>query len=286
MTARDLGILFNTDRMKGPELVSFTQRLDELGYGSVWVPELFGREPFALAGNLLAQTERITVATGIANVYARDAVATHAAASTLAELSPDRFWLGLGVSNVGLNTARGHEWVPPLQKMRAYLDAMKRAQLTCPTGHYPTYIAAHGPKLLQLAGTEADGANTYLMTIQHTAHTRASLGTNASLNTMTMCLLCEDPVEARRLARKATAYYMGLDYYHRAWRALGFSNADFENGGSDALIDALVAWGDVDTVHARIDAHRKAGATRCVIIPLNAAGGGAPDWTLLSELAS
>ena len=285
-SATDLGVLFNTDRMDARALTGFVQRLEALGFGSFWVPELFGREPFALAAALLARTERIAVATGIANVYARDPVACHAAASTLTEFSPGRFWLGLGVSNTGLNEARGgHAWQPPVRKMRGYLEAMQNVRLTTPAPNYPTYVAAHGPRLLNLAGTAASGANTYLMTVDHTAGARRAIGREPVLNTMLMCLLCEDPALARAQARKAIAYYVTLDYYHRAWRDLGFDDADFADGGSDRLVDSLVAWGDMDAVRARIAEHRAAGASRAVIIPLNAAGGGAPDWQLLEALA-
>ncbi|MCP5029371.1 MAG: LLM class flavin-dependent oxidoreductase [Actinomycetia bacterium] len=107
-----LGVLYNTDRMVGPDLVAYAQRLERLGHESLWVPELFGREPLALAGWLLAATEKIMIVTGIINVYARDAVATAAGATTLAEMSGGRFHLGLGVSNRPLNEVRGHDnWI-------------------------------------------------------------------------------------------------------------------------------------------------------------------------------
>ena len=101
---------------------------------------------------------------------------------------------------------------------------------------------------------------------------------------MMMCLRCQDPTEARRLARKAIAFYMNLDYYHRAWRSLGFDDADFADGGSDRLVDAIVAWGSVDDIHERIKAQHDAGAAQVVMIPLNSAGGVKPDWDLLTEI--
>ena len=102
---------------------------------------------------------------------------------------------------------------------------------------------------------------------------------------MMMCLLCPDPAEARRLARRAIAFYMDLDYYHRAWRKLGFDDGDFDGGGSDRLVDAIVAWGSIDDIRSRIEAQHEAGASQVVIIPLNPAGGTEPDWTLLDHLA-
>lgn len=279
------GVLFNTDRLDGPGLVDYARRLDRLGVGSLWLAELFGREPFATAGWLLACTERITVATGIANVYARDAVATATASTALAELSGGRFTLGLGVSNAGMGRMRGHAWEPPVAKMAAYLDAVRSAQVTSPKAGYPIVVASHGPKMQALAAEKADGLLSYVMPVSHTERTRAAIGAGPSLTPMVMGLRCEDPVEARRLARRALGMYMGLDYYHRAWRTLGFEDADFAGGGSDRLVDAIVAWGDEAAIAARIRAHHDAGADHVCIQPLRPDGIPGPDLRLLEALA-
>ena len=286
----DLGVLFNTDRMSGTELVTFARRLEQAGIGSMWLAELFGREPFAAAGALLASTETLRVGTAIANVYARDATAAAAASTTLAELSGDRFELGLGVSNRGLNEMRGHTWTPPVTRMTDYLAAVRSARITVPGAgteapRYPIWVAAHGPKMLEAAATGADGIFTYLMTPEHTERTATALPEGVGVSPMMMCLLCPDPAEARRLARRAIAFYMDLDYYHRAWRKLGFDDGDFDGGGSDRLVDAIVAWGSIDDIRSRIEAQHEAGASQVVIIPLNPAGGTEPDWTLLDHLA-
>lgn len=131
----------------------------------------------------------------------------------------------------------------------------------------------------------ADCIFTYLMNTAHTARTSKGLPTIIGVSPMMMCLLCEDAVEARRLARRAIEYYTGLDYYHRAWRTLGFTEDDFAGGGSDALIDAIVAWGSLDEIRNRLVKQQDAGASRVVVIPLNPAGGGQPDWKLLEGLA-
>ncbi len=280
------GVLFNTDRLDAGEFINYARRLDALGYESLWLPELFTRDPFATSGYLLAATEHIKLATGIANIYARDPAATVSSASALAELSDGRFILGLGVSNAGLNKARGHAWQNPITKLTAYLNAMGKVKLTCPQVGYPVHVAAHGPKMLAAVAELADGANTYLMPVEHARSARKALGPDASLNTMLFCLHDDNPDTARATARKAIAYYVGLDYYHRAWRGLGFDDQDFADGGSNALIDAVVAWGDEATLRARIQAQYDAGATRVVIIPVGAGMGGQPDWTLLEALAA
>ena len=279
-----LGVLFNTDRLDRANFLSYAQRVDELGFESLWLPELFTRDPYAAAGYLLARTERVKLATGIANLYGRDALATVAGAATLQELSEGRFILGLGVSNAGLNKARGHAWQNPVQKLDEYLRAMQAVKLSAPHPHVPVHVAAHGPKMLAKVAELADGANTYLMPPAHVSQARAALGSDAELNTMLFCLLDEDPERARATIRKATAYYMGLDYYHRAWRGFGFTDKDFADGGSDALIDAVSAWGSIDRVRERLQQQVDLGATRVVVIPLGAGMGGQPDWQLLEAL--
>ena len=280
----NIGVLFNTDRLNNDEFVHYAERLDNLGYESLWLPELFTRDPFAAAGYLLAETQNIMLASGIANIYARDPVATVSAASTLQELSDGRFILGLGVSNAGLNKARGHTWQNPVEKLRGYLQSMSQVKLTCPQPTPSIHVAAHGPKMLQAVAELADGANTYLMPPDHVAGAREILGANAELNTMMSCLLDDNPDTARATARKALAFYMGLDYYHRAWRSFGFDDLDFADGGSDRLIDTIVAWGNLSALQARIKQQFDNGASRVVVIPMGANMGGQPDWNLLEKL--
>lgn len=286
----EIGVLFNTDRMAGPELIDYAKRVEASGIGSIWLAELFGREPFAAAGLVLASTDTLRVGTAIANVYARDAVAAAAASATLAEASGSRFELGLGVSNRGLNEMRGHTWTAPAPRLERYLSDIRSAKLQVPVGDpawsYPIWVAAHGPKMVAAATAGgADGVFTYLMNPAHTATTVEALPDGVRVSPMMMCLLCPDPDEARRLARKAMAFYVNLDYYHRAWRKLGFDDEDFAGSGSDRLIDSVLAWGTIDDIRARLEAQHDAGASRVVVIPLNPAGGAEPHWELLEQLA-
>ena len=176
------GVLTATEQFSADGLVEFAQALEMRGYDSLWLPELFGREPIGTAGYLLGRTRRICIATGIANVYVRDAHATAQARQSLAELSGGRFILGLGVSNAQLNASRGHTWQPPLQKMTAYLDAMDAVKVASPAPAQPcpTYIAAHGPQLQKLGAARTDGVITYLMTPQHARQSRARIGASAA----------------------------------------------------------------------------------------------------------
>ena len=281
------GVIVATEPFDRDALVELIAALDARGYDSAWLPELFGREPIATAGWLLGRTQRIAVATGIANVYVRDANAMAQARRSLAELSGGRFILGLGVSNAGLNAARGHRWEAPYAKLSAYLDAMDAAKIDSPLPAHaaPVYLAAHGPQLQKLAARRADGAITYLMPIEHARASRARVGADVALNVTIFCLAETDPDIARRKARAAIQVYARLDYYQREWRKLGYGDADFTDGGSDALIDALVAWGDADALRRRIAEIEAAGASRVVIVPLGLRTRAGIDLRVLDALA-
>ena len=284
MTTR--GVLLPTEAFDATDLVDVVRGIEKRGYDSVWLPELFGREPIATAGVLLGRTERISVGTAIANVYVRDAIAMAQARRSLAELSGGRFILGLGVSNAAVNTSRGHTWQPPLAKMTGYLDALANARIDspAPAADAPVLVAAHGPKLQSLAAAKSDGVITYLMPPEHTAQTRARIGASA-LNPVVFFLAEQDPATARRKARSALRVYVSLDYYHREWRKLGFVDRDFADGGSDALIDKLVAWGDERALNDRIAAFERAGASRVIVLPLGLRTREGIDWRVLDTLA-
>ena len=269
----EIGVIVATENLDARALCAAASRLESAGYESLWLPELFGREPVATAGYLLGRTERLKLATGIANVYVRDPHAMAQTRRTLAELSGGRFLLGLGVSNPSLNATRGHTWEMPLPKMRAYLDAMAAAVIDAPEPQTPAplHIAAHGPRLQALGAERADGIITYLMPPAHTAASRGRIGAAAQLSVVSPFLAETDPQTARQKARKALRYYTTLDYYHREWRQLGFSDEDFADGGSDRLIDTLVGWGDQAALRERLNAYREAGADRVIVMPFDAA---------------
>ena len=195
-----IGVMFNTDRMSGRALRDFAAEIETLGVSTLWLPELFGREPFSAAGYVLASTNELKVATGIANVYARDAVAAAAGARTLTEFSGGRFILGLGVSNAGLVQARGHQWEPPVKKLGDYVAAVRSAEIAVPGDReLEIHVAAHGPKMLAALADSVDGVSTFLQTPEHTAQTRKQIAATTALNVTLMCLPSQDPQEARAL---------------------------------------------------------------------------------------
>ena len=282
------GVLLLTDAMPVEELESYARRLESLGYDTLWVPEIGGREPFAASAHLLARTTRIGVGTGIANVYARDAVAAAQGRRTLGEFSGGRFTLGLGVSHPFMVERRGHEWVMPVPKMRRYLDDIAAAQVDSPepAEPAPVIIAAHGPKLLQLASEKSDGAFMYLMPPERVREGRRILGPDKELHVVMRCCLCDDPDQARATARRDVSLYVGLPAYQRVWKSIGFADADFDDSGSDRLIDTVVAWGDEQCIRERIAAYIDAGASHVVLTPSNPEKASASvDWRCLEVLA-
>jgi probable F420-dependent oxidoreductase len=282
------GVLFYTDTLPPQDCVADALRLEALGYDAVWLPDLFGRELFVTAGYLLAATTRLRVASGIANVYARDATSAAQAARTLSELYDGRFILGLGVSHPQAASARGHRWEPPVEKLGAYLEGIASASVNAPEppSTAPIFIAAHGPRLLALAAERADGANTYLMPPEHTRQARDILGPDKQLNVVLPCCLCADATVARGVARMGLSMYLQLPAYQRQWARFGLEERDRGDGGSDRLIDTLVAWGDECAIRTRIAAHIEAGANRIIVLPYNAAPKTRErPWDLLEALA-
>lgn len=288
MQLNRLGVWFFTDRLPAPEAASFAQRVEQLGYAALWLPEAVGRDPFAHSGFLLAQTERLVLATGIASIYARDANAMAAAQKTLAEQSGGRFLLGMGVSHAPMvETLRGHRYGKPVATMRAYLDGMDKAMYAAvpPAEEPPRVIAALGPRMLELARERCTGAHPYLVPPEHTERAREILGPDAWLCTEQKVLLETDAEKARAVARQAVAIYLGLPNYRNNLLRCGFEESDFDSGGSNRLIDAIVAWGDEKALSARVQAHLDAGASHVCIQPVHPDGQPLPDWRVLEALA-
>lgn len=242
--------------------------IERFGYGALWFGEgPTTKEAFAHAAVLLAATERIVVATGIANIYGRDPTAMNNAGLALAEAYPGRFVLGLGVSHLPLVQARGHDYARPLTAMRAYLDAMDRVKYAPkpPPEPPPRVLAALRRRMLQLARDRADGAHPYLVTPEHTARARAVLGTGPLLAPEQAVVVETDPARARAAGRHHLAVYLTLPNYVNNFREMGFGDADLAGGGSDRLVDALVAWGDVEAVAERVRQHHGAGADHVAV---------------------
>lgn len=242
--------------------------LEGMGYGAVWIPEAVGREAMSSAALLLAGGERIVMATGIANLWARDAMSMAAGQKTILSAHPDRFLLGIGVSHKSaVEGLRGQAYDKPLATMRAYLDAMDAALFFAapPSSEPVRVLAALGPKMLELARDRAAGAHPYFVPVEHTPVAREALGPDRLLATEQAVVLETDPSTARDLARSHMTRYLELPNYTNNLRRFGYGDDDLANGGSDRLVDAIVAWGSPDTIAARVQAHLDAGADHVCI---------------------
>jgi probable F420-dependent oxidoreductase len=254
--------------------------IERLGYRTLWVNESF-KEVFAHAGLALAASQRLVVATGIASIWTRRPAAMATGANALGEAYPGRFVLGIGVSHPRLVTGYDR----PLAAMRDYLDGMDAAAYPAPlpTPPVPRLLAALRPKMLDLAATRAAGAHPYLVPVEHTAVAREAMGPEPVLAPELAVVLDTDPASARAAARDYLRLYLGLPNYTGNLRVLGFTDDDFAGGGSDRLVDAIVAWGDVDAVRLRVREHLDAGADHVCIQPVPA--GGSVGLDTLADLA-
>lgn len=242
--------------------------IEALGYGALWLPEAVGRDPLVAAAFLLDATTTITIASGIAGVYSRDPMAMAAAHKTLTEAAPGRFLLGLGVSHQPMvERMRGASYDKPLSYMRDYLAAMDSAPFAAvgPAARPPRVLAALGPRMLALAAEQADGAHPYFQTPDHTGMARMALGPGKLLAPEQMVVLDPDADSARAKARVQIAVYLGLPNYTNNLRRFGFGDDDFAAGGSDRLVDAIVAWGDIDAITKRVEEHLAAGADHVAV---------------------
>ena len=283
-----LGVWCFTDTLTPAQLAELAQHTERLGYSALWYVEALNYESFSLGSFLLNQTETLIIASGIANIYARDATAAKQGQHSLAKFSGGRFLLGLGVSHAPLvEDARGHRSGKSISTMRTYLDAMEKATAMAPTLEEPppTVLAALGPKMTELAGAHTFGAFPYNVTPEHTERAREIVGPDKWLCVEQMVLLVRDPVKAREVARQTMDFYMPLPNYRNNWLRLGFSEDDLADGGSDRFLDAMVAWGDESAIQRRIQEHFDAGASHVCIQALHPEGQPLPDLNALTALA-
>lgn len=250
------------------------RRVEQLGYAALWFGEApGGKEAFTRAGVLLASTESLVVATGIASIWGRDPLTTASAVRTLGESFPGRFIAGLGVAHPPLVEARGERWGSPLKRMTAYLDGVAASvhHSPEPAEAAPVVIAALRPGMLSLGRDAAAGVHPYFVPVEHTRRAREILGPGPLLAPELAVVLEPDPVTARALARRHTgSFYLGARNYVENLRWLGFSDDDVAGDGSDALVDAVVAWGDADAIVARVLEHLRAGADHVALQPVTA----------------
>jgi probable F420-dependent oxidoreductase len=251
------------------------RHIEELGYGSVWTGEVIGgKEAFAHQSLLLAATERIVTGTGIANIWARHPATMQGGAMTLGAGYPGRFVLGIGVGHAPSVERSGQTYRMPLTRMREYLDAMDDAAAGAPSTEVPVprVLAALRPQMLALARDRADGAHPYFVPVAHTAAARQILGAGKLLIPEQAVVVSDDASEARRIAREHMKGYLQLPNYVNNLTHLGYSDEDVSAGGSDRLVDAVVAWGAPQYIAKRAREHLDSGADHVLLQPLGDLG--------------
>ncbi len=288
MSIGKLGVWSWLDHLDYDNVVKTAKHIESLGYSALWIPEAVGRDPFVNLAVIAPHTETLLLATGISNIYARDAMAMAAIRNSLDELSNGRLILGMGVSHREMVSGfRHHDYGKPVTTMRNYLAAMDEAFYAgpAPEKRGKLMLAALRQNMLGLAAEQADGAHPYFVTVEHTARAREILGPGKLLAPEQKVLLETDPAEARRIARGYMATYIGLENYCKNLMTLGFEESDFADGGSDRLVDAIVAWGDEDAIAKRIREHWQAGADHVCIQALRKDGELGFDMETLEKMA-
>jgi probable F420-dependent oxidoreductase len=283
-----VGVWTRMDGMSVGEAADFARRVEELGYGALWIPDAFGRDPFAHASWLFSHTSRLVIATGVVNIHLREAQATACAQRELHDQSGGRFLLGLGVSHSTVMEGMfKHDYPRPVPSMRRYLDGIQNAMWWGPEleGEPPIVLAALGPLMLKLAGERTLGAHPFFAPPENTRRSREIMGPDPWLCPEQKVLLEPDPVKARARARAAMAGPLTMPNYRRNLMRSGFEETELDEGGNDRVVDSVVAWGDLDALVNRVEEHLDAGATHVCIQPLSTRDPTKPDLELLEALS-
>lgn len=266
-----MGVWYAADKLEPAQWIDWITTVERFGYDMQWYSEATGFESMALGSFLLCQTTRLKLGSSIANIYARDAIASRNGTKTLNRISNNRYVLGLGVSHVPLvERFRGHQYGRPVATMRSYLEQMRAGQDDADS--LPVVIAALGPRMLELAAELTWGAIPYNVTPEHTAHARSILGPDKWLVVEQKICLEPDAGKALELARNELSRYMVLPNYRNNWLRHGFTEAELQDGGSERFLNAMVVWGSQATIEARLQEHFDAGATQVCIQPVHPQG--------------
>ena len=288
-----LGAWVQTFTSPMSEVTSIAQDIESWGYGTMWIPDTGTRDQFVELAAIACATKTLMLATGITSIYARDTLAMAGCTDALNELSGGRFLLGLGVSHREfVSHIRQQEYGKPLTSMRNYLDQMQVctaniAELFSKAADDDRMVvlAALQDKMIQLGGEKASGVHPFYVTPEHTAHARELLGPEPLLAPEQHVLFIKDANKARPIARQHMAPHLGLKNYQNYLLKYGYTEADFENGGSDRLVDDIVAWGDESAIMKRVEEHWAAGADHVCIQPLKPEGALGYDRRVLEALA-
>ncbi|MCV7431572.1 LLM class F420-dependent oxidoreductase [Mycolicibacterium bacteremicum] len=282
-----IGVWWNSEPWPIREAQSIAREIEELGFGSLFMPEGSGKDVLVESAAFLAATDRLVVGTGIANIHFRIPTPAEGGARTLAALHPGRFVLGLGVSHApAVEQNMKGTYSKPLATMRTYLERMNSLPAEVEEGAHPArLLAALGPKMIELSGELADGAHPYLVTPEQTAATRTILGPDKWVISEQAVADLGSAEEQLRYAHTHVGVYSSLANYRNSWLRQGFDESDLVPGGSDRLVRSLVGMGTVEQAVASVTAHLDAGADH-VVIQVVGEGPTTDPRPALRELAS
>jgi probable F420-dependent oxidoreductase len=250
------------------------EEIERLGYGTLWVggsPSLEHVRPY------LERTSRMTIATGILNVWQHEPADVAAARAELAREFPGRFVLGIGIGHPEATA----EYQTPLQRMRGFFDGLDAAPEPVPRDERAA--AALGPKMLDLVAERSLGTHTYFVTPEHTRFARERVGPDALVAPEVAVVVEPDDETARAAAREYAATYLRLRNYTNNLKRFGFTDADIADGGSDRLIDAVMPHGTAERIAEAVRAHLDAGADHVAIQPLGHGPAPVGDYEALAR---
>jgi len=264
-----------------PEISEAAAELEELGYTALWIPDA-GGDVYGAVERLLQATRSAIAATGVLNLWMHSPEETAEAHDRLTRTHGDRFLVGIGVSNAALvdaNTEPGR-YRKPLTATGAFLDALDSASTPLPRD--ATVLVAISPKMLEIARTRTAGVHPFNVTPEHTALARQALGPTALLLPEQMVAVTTDPDQAHAIARETLSFYLQFSNYTDNLRRIGFGDEDFADGGSNRVLDALVAWGSPEDIAARVREHRDAGANHVCVQVLGDPSYLRAEWRVLA----
>jgi probable F420-dependent oxidoreductase len=252
---------------------TMARTVEELGYGTIWQ----GGSPASdlrPAEELLDATGSIVIATGIVNIWTSDAGELADSYHRIQANHPGRLLLGIGSGHREADAARTR----PVDAMSRYLDVLDERGV--PTEH--RVLSALGPRMLAMAAERSAGTHPYLTVPSQTREARAALGADALVAPEQTVVLDPNPDSARRTARAFLAHYLTLVNYTSNMRRAGFTAQDLADGGSDNLVDRIVAHGDASVLAAAVRAHLDAGADHVCVQPVGHGDAPMADYRALA----
>jgi probable F420-dependent oxidoreductase len=256
-----------------PDGIVGLEQIEAFGYGTLWVggsPSVEQTRPYVEA------TRRMTVATGILNVWQHEPAAVAEQRARLVRDFPGRFLLGIGIGHPEATA----EYTTPLARMRSFFDGLDAAPEPVPRDERAA--AALGPKMLALVAERSLGTHTYFVTPEHTRFARETAGPDALVAPEVAVVVEPDDETARAAAREYAALYLRLRNYTNNLKRFGFTDRDIADGGSDRLIDAVIPHGSAERVADAVRAHLDAGADHVALQPLGHGPAPVADYEALA----